>query len=110
MRLVRPAVAWTAALTASILVVALPIAAYAATSNVTIQNFQFVPISVTVTAGDTVTWTNKDSTTHTATSDSGAFGGTLGPNAQFSFAFSNKGTFTYHCTLHPNMVGTVVVQ
>jgi plastocyanin len=68
------------------------------------------PNPLTITAGTTVTWTNKDSTTHTATSDSGAFNGTVGPNQQFSFTFPNKGTFTYHCSLHPNMVASVIVQ
>jgi plastocyanin len=69
------------------------------------------PNPVTVSAGTTVTWTNQDTTTHTATSDSGLFSsGNVGPNGQFSFTFANKGTFTYHCALHPNMVGSVVVQ
>jgi plastocyanin len=68
------------------------------------------PNPLTITAGTTVTWTNMDSTTHTATSDTGVFGGTLAPNAQVSFTFPNKGTFTYHCTIHPNMVGTITVQ
>jgi plastocyanin len=70
----------------------------------------YSPNPLTINAGTTVTWTNKDSTTHTATSDSGLFDGTVAPTAQFSFTFANKGTFTYHCTLHPNMVGSVVVQ
>jgi plastocyanin len=70
----------------------------------------YSPDPLTISAGTTVTWTNKDSTTHTATSDTGVFGGTLGPNAQFSTTFPNKGTFTYHCTIHPNMIGSVVVQ
>jgi plastocyanin len=68
------------------------------------------PNPLTISAGTTVTWTNQDSITHTATSDTGVFGGTLAPSAQFSFTFQNKGTFTYHCTIHPNMVGTITVQ
>src|SRR5689334_9974691 len=63
----------------------------------------YSPNPLTIPAGTTVTWTNKDSTTHTATSDTGAFNGTVAPTAQFSVIFSNKGTFTYHCSLHPNM-------
>lgn len=70
----------------------------------------YSPNPLTVSAGTTVTWTNNDSTTHTATSDSGVFNSTLAPRAQFSFMFQNKGTFTYHCSLHPNMVASVVVQ
>jgi plastocyanin len=68
------------------------------------------PNPLTITAGTTVTWTNQDSTTHTATSDTGVFNGTVGPNQQYSFTFPNKGTFTYHCSLHPNMVASVIVQ
>src|SRR5262249_49609321 len=75
-----------------------------------LTNTAYSPNPLTINAGTAVTWTNKDSTTHTATSDTGVFSGTVGPNGQFSFTFPNKGTFAYHCTLHPNMVGSVVVQ
>ena len=68
------------------------------------------PNPLTVSAGTTVTWTNNDTTTHTATSDNGTFNGSVGPNQQFSFTFANKGTFTYHCSIHPGMKGTVVVR
>lgn len=70
----------------------------------------YSPNPLTVTAGTTITWTNRDSTTHSSTSDSGAFNGNVAPNGQYSFTFQNKGTFTYHCSFHPNMVGSVVVQ
>jgi plastocyanin len=70
----------------------------------------YSPNPLTVSSGTTVTWTNRDSTTHTATSDSGAFSGNIAPNGQYSFTFQNKGTFTYHCSFHPNMVASVVVQ
>ena len=111
MRLVRPAVAWTAALTASILVVALPIAAYAATSNVTIQNFQFVPISVTVTAGDTVTWTNKDAAPHSAFFNDGFKTAVLGQGQSASLVFGTAGSFSYICGVHGDrMTGTVIVR
>jgi plastocyanin len=70
----------------------------------------FSPNPLTVSAGTTVTWTNRDSTTHTVTGNSGAFNGTVNPNSQFSFTFATAGTFTYHCTIHPGMVATVTVQ
>lgn len=76
----------------------------------TLTTTAYSPNPVTVSAGTTVTWTNNDSITHTATSDSGVFGGTVAANAQFSYMFQSKGTFAYHCTLHPGMVGTVIVQ
>lgn len=69
------------------------------------------PDPLTISAGTTVTWTNADSITHTAVSDNGTFNsGNINGGGNFSFTFQNKGTFTYHCSLHPNMVGTVVVQ
>ena len=54
---------------------------------------------------------NNDAITHTATSDTGVWdSGNLGPGASFSKTFQNAGTFTYKCTIHPGMVGTVNVQ
>jgi plastocyanin len=69
----------------------------------------YSPSPISVAVGGTVTWTNNDSTTHTATSnvfDSGA----IAPGASFSYKFPAAGTYTYHCTIHPGMVGTVNVQ
>jgi len=79
--------------------------------QVTISDFKFAPETVTVSAGTTVTWTNADSTQHTATADDGSFdSGVLAQNATYSETFDTPGTYTYHCTIHPNMVGTVTVQ
>ena len=75
------------------------------------KNIQYVPDSITVSVGDTVTWTNSDSVAHTVTGDNGEFdSGTIEPGGQFSFTFETAGTITYHCTIHPNMKGTVIVQ
>jgi plastocyanin len=76
----------------------------------TLGSNSYAPNPVTISAGGTVTWTNMDSISHTATSDTGVFNGSLAPGAQFSFTFPNRGSFPYHCTIHPGMVGTVVVQ
>ena len=71
----------------------------------------FMPNPVTITAGSTVTWTNNDSITHTVTSDSGVFdSGNIAAGGRFSFTFNTRGTFPYHCTPHPTMVASVVVQ
>ena len=72
----------------------------------------YAPNPVTITSGTTVTWTNNDSIAHTSTSDTaGVFNsGTIAAGGSFSFTFQTKGTVTYHCTIHPGMVGTVVVQ
>lgn len=81
-------------------------------NTVIIQNFAFSPNNLTVKTGTTVTWTNNDSTTHTITSDNGAFqsSGNLNQGAKYTFTFTKAGTYPYHCSIHPNMKGTVVVQ
>jgi plastocyanin len=70
-----------------------------------------MPDELNVTTGTTVTWMNTDRTSHTSTSDeSGWNSGTIAPGGRFTFTFQNAGTFRYHCTIHPGMVGTVVVR
>jgi plastocyanin len=78
---------------------------------VTIESFAFNPDSLTIKVGDTVTWTNKDSVGHTITEDKGAFdSGSINNGATFSFTFKTAGTFSYHCTVHPNMTAKIIVQ
>ena len=77
---------------------------------VSIANFAFNPASATVSSGGTVTWTNTDSTAHTVTFDSGPDCGNLANGATKTATFSQAGTFPYHCTIHPNMKGTVTVS
>jgi plastocyanin len=71
----------------------------------------FDPTTITVSIGTTIKWTNKESVTHTVTSDSGVFNsGNLTQSQTFSFTFNTAGTFPYHCIYHSNMKGTVIVQ
>lgn len=71
----------------------------------------YAPNPITVAVGGSVTWMNNDSTSHTSTADGGAWSsGTIGPGASYTKQFSSAGTFTYHCSIHPGMVGSVVVQ
>jgi len=64
-----------------------------------------------VAVGSTVTWTNNDSIAHDSVADGGMWNsGILSPGQSFPFKFTTAGTFTYKCTIHPNMVGTVTVQ
>lgn len=71
----------------------------------------YSPNPLSVTAGSTVIWTNNDRIAHTTTADGGRWdSGVLQPGAQFSFTFSAVGTFPYHCSIHPNMVGTITVR
>ena len=82
------------------------------TDTVTIQNFSFSPADITVTKGTKVTWTNKDSTRHTVTENDGKNGPSappLDPGKSYSFTFNQSGTFHYHCSIHPEMTGTVTV-
>lgn len=77
----------------------------------TLGNRAFNPPELDVTVGSTVTWTNTDSTAHTSVSDGNGWNsGIIQPRGQFSTTFSTAGTFHYHCAIHPDMVGTVVVQ
>jgi len=74
----------------------------------------FSPNPVTVRVGQTVAWRNNsnDAMTHTATADQGGFNTGLVSSGATSapIAMSTAGTFGYHCTPHPTMRGTVVVQ
>ena len=78
---------------------------------VTIQNFAFGPQSLSVAVGTTVTWTNADSAAHTATADDGSFDSkSIAAGSTFSQTFDTAGTFAYHCSIHPNMTGTIEVK
>jgi len=80
-------------------------------NNVTIQSSAFSPTAITVTAGATVTWTNKDAIAHTVTSDASLFdSGSIAANGVYSYTFATAGTYHYHCTFHTMMTGTVVVN
>jgi hypothetical protein len=77
---------------------------------VTIQSFAFHPQTITIGAGDTVTWTNRDDAAHTATGTGGSFDtGTLQRGQSGSHTFTSAGRFSYICAIHPSMTGTVVV-
>jgi len=83
----------------------------AASGSVTIVDFNFSPGTITINVGDTVTWSNDGPTPHSATSSNGAFDTGIFPAGQSrSHTFNEAGTFSYICTPHPNMRGTVVVQ
>ena len=87
-------------------------AGYAGTSNsVEIADFAFSPPTLTIAAGESVTWTNSDQVVHTATSTSGAFdSGDLDPGESYTFTFTTPGTYDYLCTPHPSMTGRIVVH
>ena len=80
--------------------------------QIDIQNFAFNPDPVTISAGQSVTWTNKDSAPHTATAQDRAVlqSGTLNQGDSFTQTFDTPGTYEYFCEFHPNMKGTIIVQ
>lgn len=83
----------------------------AANGSVTIADFAFTPAQITIDEGDTVTWTNKGPTAHSATAPDGSFDTGIFPAGQSrSHTFNDAGTFSYICTPHPNMHGTIVVR
>jgi plastocyanin len=84
--------------------------ALAADHDVAISGFSFSPRTLTVQVGDTVTWTNSDAQTHTATSGSAWDTGNIGNGQSKSITFRTAGTFDYVCRIHPQMSGTIVVQ
>jgi LPXTG-motif cell wall-anchored protein len=88
-----------------------PKAIAAASSSVTIADFSFAPASISISQGDTVTWTNNGPTPHSATATNGSFDTGIFPKGQSrTHTFNEAGTFSYICTPHPYMKGTVVVQ
>ncbi len=78
---------------------------------VVIKDFRFTPMSLTVKAGTTVVWTNRDDEPHTVVSASGLFrSGAIDTDGTFNFRFDRPGTYRFTCSIHPQMVGTVVVR
>ena len=80
-------------------------------TRILVKDFMFVPTSLTVKAGSTVTWANMDDEPHSVVSDTGLFrSGAMDTNEIFSFKFEQPGTYHFTCSIHPRMVGTIVVQ
>lgn len=81
--------------------------------NVSIQNYSYLPNSITVVIGlnNTVTWTNNDYVVHTVTSNDNSFKSlNLASGSTFTYTFTTAGTFGYHCSIHTYMMGTVTVK
>lgn len=81
------------------------------TVEIRVVNFGFEPAEVAVAVGTTVVWRNDSPTTHTVTAKEGAFdSGLLQSGERFAVELTRPGVFAYWCTLHPEMVGTVIVR
>ena len=82
-----------------------------APAEVKIDNFSFTPPTITVPAGTTVRWTNRDDIPHTVVSDDQSFKSkAMDTDEAFSQTFTKPGTYSYFCSIHPHMTGKVVVQ
>jgi plastocyanin len=80
------------------------------TTTVDIRDHAFSPAQLNVAPGTTVTFVNNDTEPHTATADNGLFDtGVLEPGYSFDVFLEGSGTVTYHCELHPDMQGSIVV-
>jgi plastocyanin len=79
---------------------------------ITISNYMFSPMSITVAPGATVKVTNKDAVTHTLTATGGQFNtGDISSNRTKSFTAPNKaGKYNYICSIHQYMMGTITVS
>jgi plastocyanin len=107
----RLALAASASLVTLVLTLAIAAASPASTDlEVSIVSRAYQPATLTVTAGQTVTWTNHALTPHTVTAVGGQFdSGRIDPGESFTVTFATPGTFAYTCTIHPSMHGSVVV-
>ena len=82
-----------------------------ATHEVSIDNFSFTPMEMTIPAGAQVTWINKDDVPHTVISVDHQFKSkALDTDEKFSFTFEKPGTYEYFCSVHPKMTGKIIVK
>lgn len=88
---------------------AAPTASASGAKTVDIDHFKFHPHTLEVAKGTKVVFSNSASVAHTAT-DPGAFdSGHIAPGDSFAVRFEHRGTFSYHCEIHPFMHGKIVV-
>ena len=88
-----------------------PVISTASQNPVAIQNYAFSPSTLTIQKGANVTWKNDDSVQHTIVSDSQAFSSPLlNTGDTYTFQFNSSGSFPYHCSIHPYMKATIVVE
>ena len=81
------------------------------TVDVKIDNFSFSPPTITIAAGTTVKWTNRDDIPHTVVNDDQKFQSkTLDTDESYTYTFTKPGTYPYFCSIHPKMTGKIVVQ
>ena len=95
---------------AALACVVAPLAAQTGGAAVVIDNFTFAPQRLTIKAGTTVTWTNRDDIPHVVVSAGKFRSKALDTDNSFSFTFTKAGDYPYFCSLHPHMTGTIKVE
>ena len=79
-------------------------------ATVELSHFMFTPSTIRVAVGATVRWHNQDGEPHTVVSVDGLFrSGALDQDDAFAYTFKAPGSYRYVCSIHPQMVGTIVV-
>jgi YVTN family beta-propeller protein len=79
-------------------------------NTVFIMSMAFKADSITVKAGQTITWVNQDAINHTVTDDQGGWdSGPIAPGKSYSLTLTKPGQYTYHCSIHPFMTGKINV-
>jgi plastocyanin len=79
--------------------------------SIAIDNFSFTPKEITVAPGTTITWVNHDDVPHTVVSPDKKFRSkALNTDEEFSFTFTDAGTYSYFCSVHPMMTGKIIVK
>jgi len=81
--------------------------------KIEIKDKKYSPAKLTIKAGDTVVWTNRDDSDHSIVADDGSFGtkdDDLNPGESYKFTFKKKGKYKYHCKYHPREKGEITVE
>lgn len=80
-------------------------------NEVIIKDNEFNPYEMIIKKGTSVLFINNDPITHTVTGDNGSFNsGQIELNQNYRHTFNDTGVFQYHCSIHPNMVGQIIVR
>jgi plastocyanin len=80
-------------------------------NTISVKNMAFTPNNLQIKVGTAVTWVNNDTVPHTVTSDTKVFdSGPIQPGGNFTYTFTQTGSFTYHCDIHKSMTATITVQ
>ncbi len=78
--------------------------------EIVIKDARFNPDEIAINLGDTLLWTNEDGSVHTVLIEGGVESPSLHKHDSWNYTFAQRGVYHYRCGIHPNMIGTIVVQ